>query len=375
MSSTRIQEIKRYLGENDDFILYMFKEDLEMIESWAKEPSCHGKPRPSGELFGLWTNTQNPVVHIVINDSNSQSENPIENPLFSFIGYWSSERLREDVCSDIKSKQNTRIVFVSVEEFQQDNFAYRSLLFVNEGQKRTGRIEPLQGKNPFKLSNIPPNEEENARRERGEKAEGKVSSLRNIFEAKAKVQISPSSTARCNPQEMTSYASVAKQANLGNWSKVPDQTSTNTTFFSSNCKTSPSTQERLKEKESENVSDYSCTNQWYEIQPETLRKTLDFVRSLADDQNTVNISRDRTTLDTTMTFTHHNNEWSIDFPADFPVGSVKLKKKFRPFDDTYPVEGRGKIDRFKAELKLILQGQCEQCNNYNTRYNHSNRYY
>ncbi|KAK3746156.1 hypothetical protein QZH41_007709 [Actinostola sp. cb2023] len=49
-------------GQGNDFLLYMFKDDIEMLKGW-----CSGPTNQPGEgaLFGLWTNSRNPVVHLV----------------------------------------------------------------------------------------------------------------------------------------------------------------------------------------------------------------------------------------------------------------------------------------------------------------------
>lgn len=379
MSLTSSKKNIRSLGEDDEFTLYMFEEDLEMIEKWATEASSLSKRPSGGYMLGLLTNTLNPVCHIICDDDipaeylflkNLQFENPIESPFFNSFGYWSFEQFTEDGRQDIKSKQNTstlpqRFVFLSVEKINQDRFAYHPLLFIKERQKVVnGRIEQLQGKNPYRLPNISHNETANAPKERTTK--GQVSSLRNKFEAfnKAKSQISPTSTATWNPQESTSYASVTRQGIQGNWLKVTDQTSTKGTLITSYCETFPSSKERFKEQKSENVSEHNLKAQWYDKRPDDLKTIYDFVlNSLAGDQETVNMSRDKTTLDMTITFTHHNYNWAIHFPSDFPTGTVKLKKTFGSAERaySYSVEGLGSIAIFKAELESTLQCQCARC--------------
>ena len=109
----------------------------------------------------------------------------------------------------------------------------------------------------------------------------------------------------------------------------------------------------------ENYPSRDHTPQWYETETDITKRTMAYATTLADDPGTVKVSRDKITLNLTITFTHHYYDWSIEFPADFPRGSARLQQKYNTH--SLSVRGQGNIHSFEKALESTLQEHCTTC--------------
>ena len=130
------------------FTTYIFKEDLARLTRDADPLRETG-----GSLYGQWTSTGNPVVHVAISKSGKYSEG-VETFLFNnyrlcHIGEWGvakrDPRTSEVLLSKYKRSRPARR-FVILEVTAEAAFPF---LFVDGKSHGQGRVEALQGENPF----------------------------------------------------------------------------------------------------------------------------------------------------------------------------------------------------------------------------------
>ena len=319
MSSTRNQEIIRSLGEHDGFILYMFEEDVKMIEQWATaDPYLPYKRRPNGGyLLGLWTNTLNPVVHIVFKDhvaaeeyafiKSSQFEAEKASLMLSRIGCWTFENQRE------MQRSQARFVFLEVEvKPASRHINFHPFLLTEQGDI-SGKIEVLKGENPYRLSNKLTNsatEEEDARDERH------VTSIMNRFESgatKVKKRIPEFMDKLGTTLNSAMHVSTVEH-------KAPKVPPSASDYSESEAKSTslPSQYER------KDVSTCTKANQWYltEHGQETLKEISNKLEEVINEKP--KISRDNDTHNIMILFSFENKNYVILFPPNFPTLPAEL---------------------------------------------------
>lgn len=168
------------LGLEDDFIMYMFKDDIDMFKEFKQESR--------GILRGLWTNTRNPVVHIVhlqeqfpepykaLNSQQWKDKNNLEK-VVTMIGCWS---FRKSLDENRQFMESDEVFYLDVTEC--DGALTFNPFRYSKGKLCPGKIETLSRENPFKLSEneLRLNEEDSR-----EKSDGKfVAGIVNFFEDK-----------------------------------------------------------------------------------------------------------------------------------------------------------------------------------------------
>jgi hypothetical protein len=318
MSTAVSERMKRFLGERDDFVLYMFEEDLNMIEKWAAEPLFR-RPRDGG-LLGLWTNSRNPVVHFILVDNkpakdylflkSPQFKDNTANSMFSYIGAWSFEKPREGYYQNIMANIPTtasRFVFLEVEQ-KHDYVSFHPIL-LTKGGTSYGKVEPLRGQNPFRLHDEQcnlPIEKENTEEVKTEG--GILANYLGVAVAKVKSKLSGQLE---EGHSSSSYASVLQQGNQDNHLKVPEstqdgnQTSTNNTPFPS-------------QNGSKDVSTCTKSNQWYltDHGQNVLQEISSKLKELVNEAP--KISRDDDTHNIMILFSFENKSYVIYFPPNFP---------------------------------------------------------
>lgn len=131
------------------FITYIFKEDLARLKRDADPLGATG-----GSLYGQWTSTGNPVVHVAMSKSGKYSDGDetffLRNYRLCHIGEWrianSDHHTREALLSKYKEGSRPAKRFVILEVTADAAFPF---LFVDGKSHWQGRVEALQGENPF----------------------------------------------------------------------------------------------------------------------------------------------------------------------------------------------------------------------------------
>ena len=135
------------------FTTYIFKEDLARLKRDADLLRETG-----GSLYGQWTSTGNPVVHVAMSKSGKYSDGVetffFKNYRLCHIGEWCianpDHRTREALLSKYKgSRPAKRFVILEVTA----DAAY-PFLFVDGKSYGEGRVEALQGENPFNKAEL-----------------------------------------------------------------------------------------------------------------------------------------------------------------------------------------------------------------------------
>ena len=137
-----------------EFTAYIFKEDVQKLNS---EAGFAGQK--CGSLFGQWTSTGNPVVHYVVPSTVSRADSERygaklwDDYRLCHIGEWRSVRPQRGqnvqdagrhLLSNFKDGKPKRFLVLDVEVHD-----IKPHLFESETQRRSGKVESLDGENPF----------------------------------------------------------------------------------------------------------------------------------------------------------------------------------------------------------------------------------
>ena len=130
------------------FTTYIFKEDLERLKRDADPLRATG-----GSLYGQWTSTGDPVVHVAISKSGKYMDGVetffFKNYRLCHIGEWRvanpDHRTREELLSKYKGSRPAKI-FVILEVTAEAAYPF---LFVDGKSHGEGRVEALQGENLY----------------------------------------------------------------------------------------------------------------------------------------------------------------------------------------------------------------------------------
>lgn len=146
------------------FTAYIFDEDRRKLNGEAARGA-----EKSGSLFGQWTSTGNPVVHYAVPSSVDKTTSAsIGEELWSryrlcHIGEWRSvsfyggqtDQHRSLLRSKFDGGNPIRFLILDVEESKICPY-----LFESKTPRGRGKLETLQGKNPFNRSDVDPRKTE-----------------------------------------------------------------------------------------------------------------------------------------------------------------------------------------------------------------------
>ena len=139
----------------DEFTAYIFQEDVLKLHREAGYAE-----QKSGSLFGQWTSTGNPVVHYVVPSAVRRAESERygtklwDGYRLCHIGEWQSVRSqRRETVQDAgrKGEKPKRFLVLDVEVTNITPY-----LFEGETQRRRGKLELLEGENPFNRPDVDP---------------------------------------------------------------------------------------------------------------------------------------------------------------------------------------------------------------------------
>ena len=257
---------------------YIFEEDFVRLTRQELPHCTSGK---GGSLFGQWTSTGNPVVHLAMSYSSSTSSrddmarNLYEKFRVCYIGEWRPVRTqvgnadseRKDLCRRGEAPERFLVLDVSRADIAP-------FLFERQIPKGMGSLEKLPGKNPFNQS--------------------------------VNVRQPPRQPARSynNPPPQYSYPTPAAAAgpSWGQGRPAPQfQEEAATTVF-----------------------------QWYSAGDdgsEKLRKVLEDFQNVAQ-RKQVDLSRDKISQNLSMSFIdeRYGKNWEVKFPPNFPKEGALLTK-------------------------------------------------
>ena len=258
------------------FTAYVFQEDVQKLKSET------GSAVPkSGSLFGQWTSTGNPVVHYIVPsavyraDSERYGTKLWDGYRLCHIGEWRSvrshKRQTEDrghLLSNFKGGNPKRFLVLDVEVTD-----VKPYLFEGGTQWRSGKLESLEGENPFNRSDVDP------QRSTGQ-----------------------------HIHQSSHHQGQSTAAQGRDWLR-------------------PQPRPQLQQADTRN-------SQWYSDPKgnEKVRKALEEFKKIAY-QNQVEMSRDINTQDISMAFKDQNaiKRWQVDFPFNFPrMGAVLIENPHLP---------------------------------------------
>ena len=257
------------------FTAYIFQEDVQKLHREAGSTE-----QKSGSLFGLWTSTGNPVVRYVVSaavhraDSERYGTKLWDGYRLCHIGEWRlvrSQRARgqtvqdtgRHLLSNFKGGKPERFLVLDVEVTDIKPF-----LFEGENQRRRGKLELLEGENPFNRPDI----------------DAQQSTEQHLYQS--------------------SHHRVQSSAGQGrDWLR-------------------PQPRPQLKPA-------ITRKYQWYSdsVGNGTFEKILNDFKRIAY-QGQVEITRNKTTEDLSMAFKDKRRlkKWQVDFPYNFPlVGALLIE--------------------------------------------------
>lgn len=248
------------------FTAYIFEEDYQRL---IRDNSSEG-----GSLYGQWTSTRNPVVHVAFSYSLPKQTGATEQLYANFklchIGEWRPVRAgpsnlpRENLLSKYRGRElSERFLVLDVKGGQIYSFLYEKQFLIGQGN-----VERLSGENPFNRV------------------------LRNP------------QAARHDPQPYRPPAMAGQdQRNPGYARSLSHEIEIN-------------------------------PNQWYSSADrgnEKLLKVFHKFQDIAAPGTKVDMARDTSTHDMSMVFNDKlNNKWEVKFPYNFPIGGATLINKTQP---------------------------------------------
>ena len=299
------------------FTTYIFKEDLARLRKDADPLGGTG-----GSLYGQWTSTGNPVVHVAISKSGRYSEG-VETFLFNnyrlcHIGEWAGSkpgpRNSEVLLSKYKGSRPARR-FVILEVTAEAAFPF---LFVNGKSDGQGRVEVLQGENPF------------------------------------------------NKPELLGTSSLSySPGNSGTQHRLPAtgrEMRGNAVHVPSNQPPVSHFQQYPVHTRQPQVQDvHTSSIQWYanESGEEKLKQVFLKMKDMAV-RDQVEMSRDTYTHDMSMSFIdkYHNRNWEVKFPTYFPRGGAFVTNKSQVLTHApypYRISGSESVEKVVEDIKRYVR--------------------
>lgn len=289
---------------------YIFKEDLARLKRDADPLRATG-----GSLYGQWTSTGNPVVHVAMSRSGNYMDG-VETFLFKnyrlcHIGEWRvanrDHRTREELLSKYKGSRPAKR-FVILEVTAEAAYPF---LFVDGKSRGEGRVEALQGENPFNKAELLGVQSMNYPQ----------GNLREQHRFPATGQ-----ETRWNPDHVPS-----NQQPVSRYQQYQAQTR----------------QPRVQEAQ-------TSSSQWYadERGQEKLRQVFEKMKEIAY-RGEVEMTRDTHTHDMAMSFTSEGyKKWEVKFCRNFPYDGASVTYKSQAFTQTpYPIHGDATVEKVLGEIK------------------------
>ena len=289
---------------------YIFKEDLARLKRDADPLRETG-----GSLYGQWTSTGNPVVHVAMSKSGKYVDG-VETFLFKnyrlcHIGEWRianpDHRTREALQSKYKgSRPAKRFVILEVTA----DAAY-PFLFVDGKSQGEGRVEALQGENPFNKAEL--------------------------------LGVSSMNYPQGNLREQHRLPATGREMR-----RNPDH------FPSSQLPVSHYPQYQVHSRQPQVQEAQTSSYQWYadERGQEILRQVFEMMKEIAH-RGEVEMTRDTHTHDMAMSFTSESyKKWEVKFRRNFPLGGASVTNKSQAFQQTpYPIGGNVSVEKVVGEIK------------------------
>ena len=261
------------------FYAYIFEEDHDKLRRDAARGA-------GGSLYGQWTSTGNPVVHVAISDSGPQREEMATLMCTSFmlchIGEWRAagdSRSRQNLLSKYKGSRQGRWRPGAPSRFlvlEVNRDGVTPFLFVDQVHQGQGKLEKLEGENPFNRRDV----------------------LTKLIGSHNQPTHQQSAAAYHQPEAAYHQPAAAGQANAR------------------------SVHTRSQSNEADTRS-----HQWYARDSGNEKVTYVFkeLQKIARQQQ-VDMSRDTITHDMSMSFTDSRNfkKWVVKFPSDFPFEAASL---------------------------------------------------
>lgn len=282
------------------FTTYIFKEDLARLKRDADPLRETG-----GSLYGQWTSTGNPVVHVAMSKSGKYSDGVetffFKNYRLCHIGEWRianpDHHTREVLLSKYKGSRPAKR-FVILEVTADAAYPFH---FVDGKSHGEGRVEALQGENPF------------------------------------------------NKAELLGVPSMNyPQGNLREQHRLPATgrgMRRNPDHF-------PSSQVHTRQPRVQEAQ--TSFHQWYagERGQEILRQVFEKMKEIAH-RDEVEMTRDTHTHDMAMSFTSEGyKKWEVKFHRNFPYDGASVTNKSQAFQQTpYPIRGDVSVEKVVGEIK------------------------
>ena len=276
------------VSRNDFFKVYIFANDLATLQSLS---TGRRVPAAEGSLFGLWTSTLNPVVHVVHHRETGKDSEAVGKALadrykMSYLGEW---RVTEKpnpmpqvrVPRDFKGAPGFLVLHVA--EGRTLSYLYENPRDVTP---KGGSVERLDGENPF----LDDRETKDILHGISAGHRGEERSLPTGTEAYE----------RYRPQQprQSRYGDSYQTRNHG--------------------------AQRLPPTGMEPAA--TRVSQWYSSTggEEKLRNVVNKLENLADTKR-VEFTRDSSTQDVSISFKNMGRDWSVSFPRDFPQSGAMVR--------------------------------------------------
>ena len=408
-------------GQREDFVMYVFKEDFNRITKWVLQ---YPNLETGGSLFGLWTSGGNPVIHIVLGPATgcTRTETSFYQDveylsrvgsfltsqyMLCHIGEWHSHNCmslskpsRGDVSTIVKNYPEGAsgfLLMITNIVSNRDAPVKMSPYLFHEGRSsyRRGKLVFLDGDSPFRTDERITHEVEQGA-ELQKQPEPFRSPEPGMFEAiKTKLKdftVYPCTAIRLAIANKESDV-VPMEIDQGNESptmvraRSPDRRQTRTGSLQRGQKlTRPPVDPRGTVSRQPQLSSLTrntpsaetfdqgpvkasnCTdkNQWYSKKKgeKLLENLFNYISRIPQTHN-VQMTRDANSQDIFIGFNHHDANWKIAFPSNFPKRVGKLVKEVSPVITESYFRTVDSIDELTAKAEETLHARitshCETC--------------
>ena len=278
------------VSRNDFFKVYIFANDLATLQSLS---TGRRVPAAEGSLFGLWTSTLNPVVHVVHHRETGKDSKAVGKALadrykMSYLGEWRvtekfNPKPQVRVPWDFKGAPGFLVLHVA----EGSTLSY---LYETPGADVTpkgGSVERLDGENPF----TDDQETKNILRGTSTGYRGEQRSLPTGTEAYERYRIQQPRQSRYDSYQTRNHGA-----------------------------------QRLPPTGMEPAA--TRTSQWYSSSTrggeEKLKNVVNKLENLADGKH-VELTRDSSTQDVSISLKYMRRDWSVSFPHDFPQSGAMVR--------------------------------------------------
>lgn len=311
------------VSRNDFFKVYIFANDLATLQSLSTVPAAEGS------LFGLWTSTLNPVVHVVYRREANDSERKHERVRqaladrykMSYLGEWrviEKFNPKPEVCVPGEFKGAPGFLVLHVAEDRTLSYLYENPRAVIP---KGGSVEILKGDNPF----TDDQETQNILRGTSTGHRGEERSLPTGTEAYERYRIQQPRQSRYDSYQTRNHGA-----------------------------------QRLPPTGMEPAA--TRVSQWYSSTrggEEKLKNVVNKLEKLADGKH-VELTRDSSTQDVSISFKYARRDWSVSFPHDFPQSGAMVRgtnRYDRPVQQEvkHPLYRPGNINSIIDEVCVLIK--------------------